>query len=92
MLYLKQGTERASNKILNTERASVSGGFAPDHHQGALPPGPQGIFAPSNNLPWHRPCMKGTRGKGTQFFIYLFFFKESSLIYSIILLVFSSYL
>ena len=26
-------------------------------HQGALPHGPRGTFAPSNDLPWRRPWL-----------------------------------
>ena len=37
------------------KRCQFQGASPPDPHQGALPPGPQGTFVPSNNLPWHRP-------------------------------------
>ena len=50
----------------STKKASASGGFAPDPHQGTLPTGPPpGVtvpwtpevpLPPSKNLSWHCPC------------------------------------
>ena len=52
---------------LSTKKASASGGFAPDPHQGALPPGPRGSFAPLTIYPGATPVLRQVNSKLLRF-------------------------